>query len=150
MLAILCSAIALLHYPIDKDITELLIGLALLSSGVTDAFHTPTGIRLIDPVRGKPRPLGRGRIARSASTWEWSVSPPSRMAPLSPRSTVSNGTKPRCARPSRNPLKRLIPGFARQSHRLSEKATRHSTRQRQSLLSARRTACRDRSVRSGG
>ncbi len=48
MLAILCSAIALLHYSIDKDITGLLIGLALLSSGVTDAFHTLTGIRLID------------------------------------------------------------------------------------------------------
>ncbi len=46
MLAILCSSIALLHYPIDKDITGLLIGLALLSSGVTDALPSPNFIGL--------------------------------------------------------------------------------------------------------
>lgn len=50
VLAIVTAIIALAHFTSSKDITYPIIGLALLSSGFMDAFHTAASLRLIDAV----------------------------------------------------------------------------------------------------
>ncbi|MBL4906134.1 MAG: response regulator [Sneathiella sp.] len=49
-IAIITALLPFAHYRINNDITVPIIGVALLSAGLTDAFHTLAATRLIDAV----------------------------------------------------------------------------------------------------
>lgn len=46
-IAIMGALLSLMHYRIHKDITVPILGLALISAGIVDAFHTLTAMRLL-------------------------------------------------------------------------------------------------------
>jgi len=47
VLAVIATLISFIHYQVKKDVTVPIIGLALLSAGIVDAFHTLAATRII-------------------------------------------------------------------------------------------------------
>ena len=50
IVALMIGLLSFIHYRINRDFTVPIIGIALVSSGFTDAFHTLAAMRLIDAV----------------------------------------------------------------------------------------------------
>jgi len=50
IVALMTVMLSFIHYRINRDFTVPIIGIALVSSGFTDAFHTLAAMRLIDAV----------------------------------------------------------------------------------------------------
>ena len=47
VLAVIATLVSFIHYQVKKDVTVPIIGLALLSAGIVDAFHTLAATRII-------------------------------------------------------------------------------------------------------